>query len=846
MSLFVGINFDTGRRVYVAGQVADSDVIADRYLLVEDMQATAARRKQVMLLQPSVYDLSMEPYIVFEQRLIELMRELNGVPSKQGHDAPSVQFSSDIGPELAREILPEMGLTPTQNFVLKRLLPLLRARLAEGLVGDIRTARVGRSGVIIRNLDTGDEVLRPDVSVLPDIQSFLTEISTIARGESSLSHNSRRAINIILAACLPATLSLNREATQKRASGVMDKVEPVLYQIQKGELILRRGDRVSREAQIKIQAMYHTSAVPVDWQRSLGTLLFSLFISIGFFLSPSGKPGSVIRCKDLYLISVVIFMITLSARGLYALGAVLDSSTLADAFSVAFPVAGAVGFVSMVFVARRYVTMGLQLCLFVAVTMHMDVPLMLFHFLSAMLATWLITNSISRQDAVWNLMPMILGEGMLIFAVALVNGISFHEVPMLLTAVGINALLTLILFFSLSPVLETVFGYSTRFRLMECMSLEQPLMQEIMVTIPGTYHHSLVVANMVEAGAKAIGANSLLCKVAALYHDAGKLVYPQYFIENQFGGPNKHDKLAPSMSALIIMSHVKKGIEICQSYRLGQEIVDIIAQHHGTRSIRYFYQKAINLGENPSESDYCYPGPKPQTKEAAILMLADSVEASSRTLTDPTPARLKAHIDKIIKGIFAEGQLDESELTFKDLHFLGESFQRVLTGIFHQRIAYPEATHSPQTSSLPTAVASETLPINNQEACFGRNKDKVPSTAASEDMSVRKIKADTFAGQVRRSKAGEAGLQSDDTVLGEKTGGKKTVSFIGFRGPRRPSGYPSNNDPSGRVSVCSEHLIDGDPLCMTPAGDTITPSDNGLPEIEIPERGVQKPHGRVN
>ncbi len=196
---------------------------------------------------------------------------------------------------------------------------------------------------------------------------------------------------------------------------------------------------------------------------------------------------------------------------------------------------------------------------------------------------------------------------------------------------------------------------------------------------------------MVEAGAKAIGANSLLCKVAALYHDVGKLSYPEYFIENQFGGHNKHDKLAPSMSALILLSHVKKGTELAERYKLGQDIVDIISQHHGTRIIRYFYQKALNLGEKPRESDYSYLGPRPQTKEAAILMLADSVEASSRTLTDPTPARIKSHIDAIIKGIFSEGQLDESELTFKDLHYLSENFQRILTGIFHQRIAYPDA-----------------------------------------------------------------------------------------------------------------------------------------------------------
>ncbi len=257
------------------------------------------------------------------------------------------------------------------------------------------------------------------------------------------------------------------------------------------------------------------------------------------------------------------------------------------------------------------------------------------------------------------------------------------------------------------------FGYSTRFRLMELMSLEQPLMQEIMVTIPGTYHHSLVVANMVEAGARAIGANSLLCKVAALYHDAGKLTYPEYFIENQFGAPNKHDSLSPSMSALILFSHVKKGTELAQKYKLGQEITDIIRQHHGTRVMRFFYQKAIDLGEKPNESDFSYPGPRPQSKEAAILMLADSVEASSRTLADPTPARIKNHIDNIIKGIFAEGQLDESELTFKDLHYLSENFQRILTGIFHQRIAYPETKIKAANQEVEKRKGSEKTESEN-------------------------------------------------------------------------------------------------------------------------------------
>jgi putative nucleotidyltransferase with HDIG domain len=291
---------------------------------------------------------------------------------------------------------------------------------------------------------------------------------------------------------------------------------------------------------------------------------------------------------------------------------------------------------------------------------------------------------------VWSLLPHLAFLIFVWFGSALLIGSPPSEYPGGIIAVVVNCVLTLLLLFAVSPVLELIFGYTTRFRLMELMNLEQPLLQELMLAMPGTYHHSLLVANLVEAGAKAVGANSLLCKVAALFHDIGKISYPEYFIENQFGGENKHDKLVPSMSALVLVSHVKKGVELAQSNKLGWEVSAIIGQHHGTRLMTFFYQKAVDAGENPRREDYCYPGPRPQSREAAIVMLADVVEASSRTLSDPTPARITGHIDKIVKGIFAEGQLDESELTFKDLYKLSASFRRILISLFHQRIAYPE------------------------------------------------------------------------------------------------------------------------------------------------------------
>lgn len=696
LSFLAGANLDSVRRTYVAGQIAETDVIADRDIWVEDTQATEARRKQALALQPQVYDLSLEPFNQFQTFLLEVLRSLNDLSddsietAPSDLDAPLRRLTDELTSPVADEIYPVLRRGDVQRYLLKTLMPLILDRMAGGLVADIRSARVGRAGVIIHNLDNQTELLRPKITTLPDLQSFLAEISSIMSQEPTLDPQSRRAVNILLSTTLPATLTLNREATQKRGSAVVETVEPVLYQLQKGELVLRKGERVTREQQIKLQSLYDSTSSPIVWAKTAGAFLTAVFLSIGFFVAPSGRPGTPVLCKDLLLISLILVIFGLGAKCAYVFGLRMDDLVTLNAIAASFPVAGAVGLVAMVFAARRYCTMGLLLSFFCMLMFQGDYNIFIYYFLGSMLTTWLVVSAQSRQDVVWSLLPLTIGQIFIFLGASLIVQTSPADMPTLLAAVMINSLLTLVLLFAVSPVLELAFNYSTRFRLMELMSLEQPLMQELMVTIPGTYHHSLVVSNMVEAGAKAIGANSLLCKVAALYHDVGKLSYPEYFIENQFGGPNKHDKLAPSMSALIILSHVKKGTELAERYKLGQEIIDIIRQHHGTRLIRYFYQKAINMGEKPRESDYSYPGLRPQTKEAAILMLADSVEASSRTLNDPTPARLKSHIDNIVKGIFSEGQLDESELTFKDLHYLSENFQRVLTGIFHQRIVYPD------------------------------------------------------------------------------------------------------------------------------------------------------------
>jgi len=243
----------------------------------------------------------------------------------------------------------------------------------------------------------------------------------------------------------------------------------------------------------------------------------------------------------------------------------------------------------------------------------------------------------------------------------------------------------------LLPLIEYTFKVTTDISLLELLDLNQPVMKNLMVNAPGTYHHSVIVGSLVESAAEAVGVNPLLARVSAYYHDIGKVKMPDYFVENQSGSPSKHDKLTPHMSSMIIINHVKEGVDLAKQQKLPEPIIDIIQQHHGTMLISYFFQKAKEKGENIAlaEDDYKYHGPKPQTRVAALVMMADAVEAASRVLTDPTPSRIASLVDRIINHIFLEGQLDECELTLKDIHEIKKRFTYILTGIFHKRIDYP-------------------------------------------------------------------------------------------------------------------------------------------------------------
>ena len=259
----------------------------------------------------------------------------------------------------------------------------------------------------------------------------------------------------------------------------------------------------------------------------------------------------------------------------------------------------------------------------------------------------------------------------------------------------LNGFISAVLTIGILPFLETVFDISSSFRLMELTNPNQPLLKQLLVEAPGTYHHSVVVGNLAEAATEEIGGNSLLARVGAYYHDIGKLKRPYFFAENQEAYKNIHDDLEPSLSALVIASHVKEGVDLARKYRLPKPIIDIINQHHGTGIISYFYHRAlqannIDKSNEVDEESYRYSGPKPQSKEAGVILLADMLEAEARTLNNPTASRIKNLTQNVISRNLVNGQLDDCNLTLRELNKIKDIFSRILTGMFHNRVEYPD------------------------------------------------------------------------------------------------------------------------------------------------------------
>lgn len=417
-----------------------------------------------------------------------------------------------------------------------------------------------------------------------------------------------------------------------------------------------------------------------------GFLLAILVISAGvglFFLDYQTFFGN----KRLALVAVV-FLLT---------GLFFEIVLLAPLNVYLIPIAGMAMLLTLLLNLRSGLVISLILSLAFGLIMQARIDLFLTMFLGASAAV-IATRNVRRRNQLLN--AGILSGVVNFFVIACLGlyqgGAETIYLKDAMWGFG-GGIVSAFLATGLLSVFEMVFNITTNITLLELSDLNNPLLKQLVLKAPGTYHHSLIVGNLAEAACDAIGANSLLGRVGAYYHDVGKIEKAEYFSENEIEVKSRHDGLTPSMSALIIVNHVKDGIDLARRHKLPRAIIDFIAQHHGTGLIYFFYQRALEKLKDETflkEDDYRYNGPKPQTKEAAIVLLADAVEASSRTLEGPTPARITSLTQRIINNKFIDGQLDDCELSLKDLHKIAESFSKILTGIFHSRVEYPAVSSS--------------------------------------------------------------------------------------------------------------------------------------------------------
>lgn len=526
----------------------------------------------------------------------------------------------------------------------------------------------------------------------------------------NLKDDYKKWLTIILQNSLRPSLVLNQEATDRLIEEAQSKVLPVQMNIKQGQVIVRKGDPVTTE-DLEILRQLGLLRLKSAWITLGGLALLVLLVMAVCFIFLRQYHYAVLKNEPLMiLLCLLVFITLLAARAVSA----IDISNRPEAVSTIgylIPMAAGSMLISILVDSRIGVLGTIIMSIFVGIiTGGQDISYVVVALISGLVGVY----SVSKVNQGWDLAKGGILIGGINVLVVIAMGLMAYESTVVSVLWGtfyglLNGLLSGIVAIGILPYLETIFGITSTIRLLELVNPNHPLLKRLLLEAPGTYHHSIVVGNLAEAAAEAVGAQPLLVRVGAYYHDVGKLKRPYFFIENQLGGENPHDKIAPSLSSLIITSHPKDGVELARQYRLPQVVCDIINQHHGNTLVSYFYQRAREQDQYDSvqESTYRYDAPKPQTKEAALVMLADSIEAAVRSLQKPTPGRIEGLVRRIVKERLNDGQLEECDLTFKDVNLITEAFLRILNGMHHNRIEYPDAKELERRRGKGVSAGSE-------------------------------------------------------------------------------------------------------------------------------------------
>ncbi|HEY3248350.1 MAG TPA: HDIG domain-containing protein [bacterium] len=483
-----------------------------------------------------------------------------------------------------------------------------------------------------------------------------------------------------VAGALRPNLIIDTRTTETLRRRARESIEPVTVRVLRGEVIVRRGEVITAAHMQKLAAV-GLIAPPFSWFRVAGMAMIVLLLLMVTAVYLRQYHADIWDQDKLLLAWSLGVVLTLALARIMV--------TRFNPYVI--PVAAGTTLIAVLLRPRVALYTAAVLSLLFAVTAGGDIALGLVAFIGATTGAFAIKRISHRTDLIVAGLRVGVANALAIAGLGLADQLPVYPEVLGDALFGLgNGVLVGIIAIGALPYLEHLFGLVTPIKLLELSNPGHPLLRRLQMEAPGTYHHSIMVANLAEAAAEAIGADAILARVGTYYHDIGKIKRPVFFIENQIGVDNPHDKMSPNLSALTVMAHVRDGLEYAKEYKLPQAVADFIPQHHGTNIVTYFYHQAVERGDAPEEEAFRYEGPRPRTKETAIVMLADAAEGAARAMTRPAPDRLEQMVRRIIREKLEDQQLDECDLTFHDLNVIAETFTRLLASMFHPRVEYPD------------------------------------------------------------------------------------------------------------------------------------------------------------
>jgi len=704
---------------YKVGDIADQTIEAPQDLEIEDPEATAEKQQRVKASVPAVFELDLRINRRVESEIrsaFGLARQLISQERRNADLAPERPLPKDartrildqlqqrlpreLWPTRSLEILLDRSFSAALETQLVRL--LAEAMKYPGVIENRDQLFLYRNrGIVLRNSVTNADESVSDWTSISDTNRARDNLRQNEFELTAVSGEEKKNLIAFVEKWVRANVRFSEEATLEREMLALELIDPALFKIKKGRTLIRAGDEVTASNVVILKALKRLKQPHRLLGKFFGILLIVAFFMLAVWLYLSRVQKKHLRIRNHYLLIATILTLTLVVTKVFvALGDLISGNVLDEALQnplhFYFLAPAALGAILIILLLDANVAILFSLVFSVFVGLLTGQIAVSVHALTGSLVAVYVLDHYRERLAIIRAGLIIgLASACVVLALQFYGSTGTSWTVFLIRTIGalLSGLIGSMLASLLLPILESLFEVTTDIRLLELSNLNKPILRRLAVEAPGTYHHSIVVGTLAEAAAEAIGANPLLVRVGAYYHDIGKLKKASYYVENQIYTANKHENLTPNMSSLILASHVKDGLAMAEEIGLARKVRDMIPQHHGTRLMTYFYQKARDAADEKhravSEDDFRYPGPKPQSREAAILMLADQVEAAARTLQDPNPGQIESLIRRLVQATIQDGQFDECDITLKDLDEISSSFQRVIAGIHHHRIEYP-------------------------------------------------------------------------------------------------------------------------------------------------------------